>query len=272
MSDRAQALVAGATIGHYEVLSKLGAGGMGEVFLGRDTKLDRNVAIKVLPSEFSRDSGRLRRFELEAKALAALSHPNIVSVFSVEEHNGLHLLVMEFVEGRTLREIIPASGMPMPQFLDIAVSLTDAIKAAHARGVTHRDLKPENIMITDSGWVKVLDFGLVKFRALPEPSRVTKRGLFEPDLTTMGVLLGTGAVHVARAGRGPANRSAIGSVLAGLGVLRNADGHPAVSRPLGRASPQLDSAGRARTHADQPRRPRARARCARVAVPEEGAR
>ena len=98
MSDVAgPALAAGSTIGHYEVLSKLGAGGMGEVFLGRDTKLERNVAIKVLPREFGRDSGRLRRFELEAKALAALSHPNIVSVFSVEEHNGLHVLVMEFV-------------------------------------------------------------------------------------------------------------------------------------------------------------------------------
>jgi membrane-associated phospholipid phosphatase/predicted Ser/Thr protein kinase len=192
MSDAAApALATGSIIGHYEVLSKLGAGGMGEVFLGRDTKLERNVAIKVLPREFGRDSGRLRRFELEAKALAALSHPNIVSVFSVEEHNGLHVLVMEFVEGRTLREIIPEGGLPIGQFFDIALGLTNAIDAAHARGVTHRDLKPENIMITASGWVKVLDFGLAKFRTLPASEPGDETRFFEPDLTTYGVLLGT---------------------------------------------------------------------------------
>jgi predicted Ser/Thr protein kinase/membrane-associated phospholipid phosphatase len=193
MSDdvKPQPIVAGDTIGHYDVLSRLGKGGMGEVFLGRDRKLDRNVAIKVLPREFGRDSGRLRRFELEAKALAALSHPNIVSVFSVEEHGGLHLLVMEFVEGRTLREFIPATGMTVERFLDIAVSLTDAINAAHARGVTHRDLKPENVMITDSGWVKVLDFGLAKFRNSPIQDSSSETRFFEPNLTTAGVLLGT---------------------------------------------------------------------------------
>ncbi len=192
MSDApAPALAAGSIIGHYEVLSKLGAGGMGEVFLGRDTKLERNVAIKVLPREFGRDSGRLRRFELEAKALAALSHPNIVSVFSVEEHNGLHVLVMEFVQGRTLRELIPKGGLPIGQFFDIAVSLTNAIDAAHARGVTHRDLKPENIMVTGSGWVKVLDFGLAKFRTLPASEPGDETRFSEPDLTTYGVLLGT---------------------------------------------------------------------------------
>ena len=105
-------VAAGQTIGQYEIVSKLGSGGMGDVFLGRDTRLDRKVAIKMLPREFSHDSERLRRFELEARALAALSHPNIVSVFSVEEHAGLHLLVMEFVEGRTLRELIPPRAWP----------------------------------------------------------------------------------------------------------------------------------------------------------------
>jgi serine/threonine protein kinase/membrane-associated phospholipid phosphatase len=181
----------GHTIGQYEIVSKLGAGGMGEVFLGRDKRLDRPVAIKVLPRELSRDGDRLRRFELEARALAALSHPNIVSVYSVEEHGGFHLLVMEFVEGRTLRELIPPTGMRLEEFLSIAVSLADAIGAAHARGVTHRDLKPENIMITPSGWIKVLDFGLAKFRSGAMRLASHESTVFEPDLTTAGVLLGT---------------------------------------------------------------------------------
>jgi serine/threonine protein kinase len=154
----------GLTVAHYAILSNLGKGGMGEVYLAHDTKLDRKVAIKVLPAKFASDTRRLKRFEVEAKALAALNHPNIVSVFSIEESAGRHLLVMELVEGQTLREVIHPPGMPVSQFLEIAVSLADAIGAAHARGVMHRDLKPENIMITASGWVKILDFGLAKFR------------------------------------------------------------------------------------------------------------
>jgi membrane-associated phospholipid phosphatase len=163
---------------------------MGEVFLANDLKLDRKVAIKVLPAELAADSTRLKRFEVEAKALAALNHPNIVSVFSIEEGDGRHLLVMELVEGKTLRELIPPSGMPAAAFLDIAVSLADAIGAAHARGVTHRDLKPENIMVTPSGWVKVLDFGLAKFRS-EEPRPGTDDTKLHTDLTIVGVAVGT---------------------------------------------------------------------------------
>jgi serine/threonine protein kinase len=180
----------GLTVGHYAILSNLGQGGMGEVYLAYDTKLDRKVAVKVLPAEFASDTRRLRRFEVEAKALAALNHPNIVSVFSIEESAGRHLLVMELVEGRTLRELIQPPGMPVSQFLEIAVSLADAIGAAHARGVMHRDLKPENIMITTSGWVKILDFGLAKFRT--DEARIASADTkLATNITVDGMAMGT---------------------------------------------------------------------------------
>ena len=183
------ALGPGSTAAHYAILSPLGKGGMGEVFAAHDMKLDRRVAIKVLPEQFARDETRLKRFVLEAKALAALSHPNIVSVFSIDEVDGRHLLVMELVEGRTLRELILEHGMSSSAFFDIALSLADAIGAAHASGMTHRDLKPENIMITQSGRVKVLDFGLAKFSS-PDDHAAAET-VIHRDLTSAGVALGT---------------------------------------------------------------------------------
>jgi serine/threonine protein kinase len=180
----------GLTVGRYAILSNLGKGGMGEVYLAHDMTLDRKVAIKVLPAEFASDERRLKRFEVEARALAALNHPNIVSVFSIEESVGRRLLVMELVEGQTLRELIRGPGMPVLQFLEIAISLADAIGAAHARGVMHRDLKPENIMITSSGWVKILDFGLAKFRS--DQLRVAMADTkLATDISVDGVALGT---------------------------------------------------------------------------------
>jgi TolB-like protein/Flp pilus assembly protein TadD len=156
------ALAAGARLGSYEILSALGSGGMGEVYRARDTKLDREVAIKVLPAEFSRDSDRLRRFEHEARAAAALNHPNIVTIFSVEEADGMRFLTMELVDGKSLAGLIPKRGMELDRLLGIAIPLTDAISAAHHAGITHRDLKPANVMIASDGRVKVLDFGLAK--------------------------------------------------------------------------------------------------------------
>lgn len=186
-------LVAGQRIGHYEILSMLGRGGMGHVFLGRDLRLDRKVAIKVLPVQIARENRRWRRLEVEAKALASLSHPNIVSVFAIEEYGSLHLLVMEFVEGTTLREFIKQHGMPMPQFFEFTRSLLEAMEAAHARGVTHRDLKPENIMITNSGKLKILDFGLAKFTSDVSRSVSIETRFNQAGLTTAGVVLGTAA-------------------------------------------------------------------------------
>jgi TolB-like protein/tetratricopeptide (TPR) repeat protein len=156
------ALAAGARLGSYEILSALGSGGMGEVYRARDAKLDREVAIKVLPAEFSRDSDRLRRFEHEARAAAALNHPNIITIFSVEEADGTRFLAMELVDGKSLAASIPKGGMALDRLLGIAIQLTDAMSAAHHVGITHRDLKPANVMIASDGRVKVLDFGLAK--------------------------------------------------------------------------------------------------------------
>jgi serine/threonine protein kinase len=149
----------GRTFGHYQVIEELGAGGMGVVYRARDQRLNRDVAFKVLPAELAGDAERLARFEREARALAALSHPHIVTIHSVEEAEGVHFLTMELVEGETLDRRIPPGGMSLERFLDVAIPLAEALAAAHDRGVLHRDLKPANVMVTEDGRVKVLDFG-----------------------------------------------------------------------------------------------------------------
>ena len=154
--------VIGRTISHYRILDKLGAGGMGEVFLAEDITLDRRVAMKVLPEKLAADRTRVDRFEREAKTIAALNHPNIVTIHSVEHAEGLHFLTMELVEGESLDRLIPQSGFELPEFFDIAVPLAEALAAAHAKGITHRDLKPSNVMLSEERRVKVLDFGLAK--------------------------------------------------------------------------------------------------------------
>jgi aminoglycoside phosphotransferase (APT) family kinase protein len=138
--------VIGQVLNHYRIVEALGAGGMGEVFVAHDTKLDRKVALKVLPALLSTDADRRERFTREARAVAALSHPNIVTLYSVEESTGTHFLTMELVEGRTLADLIPAKGFALDQLLKLAIPLADAVSAAHERGITHRDLKPANIM------------------------------------------------------------------------------------------------------------------------------
>jgi TolB-like protein/tetratricopeptide (TPR) repeat protein len=158
----------GGRIGSYEVLGPLGAGGMGEVYRARDTRLGREVALKVLPPETARDPGRLARFEREARAVAKLNHPNIVTLHAIEEVGSERVIVMERVDGRPLSAMIAPHGLPLARVLDIAVSIADALSAAHERGVVHRDLKPANVMVSDEGRVKVLDFGLAKWVALSD--------------------------------------------------------------------------------------------------------
>ncbi|MBD3869414.1 MAG: protein kinase [Acidobacteria bacterium] len=148
---------------HYRILEKLGEGGMGEVWLAQDSKLDRKVALKVLPEKMAADPERRQRFEREAKAIAALNHPNIVTVFAVEEWEGLHFLAMELVEGDSLGSLIPAGGLDLKRIFELAIPMADALSAAHERGITHRDLKPDNVMIGADGRVKILDFGLAKW-------------------------------------------------------------------------------------------------------------
>jgi serine/threonine protein kinase len=179
----------GRTFAHYKILEKLGEGGMGKVYRAEDTKLGRQVAIKVLPRAFTADPERLARFEREARALAALDHPNIVHIYSVEEAEGVHLLTMQLVEGKRLAELIPEGGMPLEQLLELAIPLADGLRAAHEKGVTHRDLKPENVMTDNEGRVKILDFGLAKLRAPDTDVEVSQ--LPTQTMTQAGMVMGT---------------------------------------------------------------------------------
>jgi TolB-like protein/Tfp pilus assembly protein PilF len=182
-------LSAGARLGPYEILAALGAGGMGEVYRARDTKLKRDVALKVLPQAFAQDPDRLARFQREAELLATLNHPNIAAIFSIEEAGDVRFMTMELVEGCTLDRMIPGGAVPMAQFFDIAIPLADALSAAHRRHIIHRDLKPSNVMMSDDGRVKVLDLGLAR-AADPAPvgpeDDVTRLGL-----TQAGTIVGT---------------------------------------------------------------------------------
>ena len=148
--------------GPYEVVAPLGAGGMGEVYRARDARLGRDVAIKVLPPAFANDADRLARFEREARALAALNHPNIGAIYGLEDSDGVRALVMELVEGETLADRLRRGPLATADAVSMSRAIADAIEAAHAKGIIHRDLKPANIKITPAGAVKVLDFGLAK--------------------------------------------------------------------------------------------------------------
>ncbi len=180
-----------ATLAHYRLLGAIGAGGMGEVYLAEDTKLGRRVALKVLAHETSSDPSRRGRFEREARAVAALNHPNIVTIHSVEEHDGLLFLTMELIEGRTLAELIPPQGMSLDDLLRVAIPLADALGAAHQRGITHRDLKPANVMVSDEGRVKVVDFGLAKAAADFPVEGFTAATMTAAQVTEEGRIVGT---------------------------------------------------------------------------------
>jgi eukaryotic-like serine/threonine-protein kinase len=175
-------LSSGTRLGPYEILTPIGAGGMGEVFLASDTRLYRNVAIKVLPRDRVADPERKRRFLQEARAASALNHPNIVTLYDISNASGTDYLVMEYVPGKSLDKLIPASGLPLRDVLSLAQQIASALVAAHAAGIVHRDLKPANVMVMDSGFVKVLDFGLAK-----RPDRETvKRADGETETITSG--------------------------------------------------------------------------------------
>ena len=186
----------GTTLGPYEVTAKIGEGGMGEVYRARDTKLDRDVALKVLPQAFTDDPDRLARFEREAKVLASLNHPNIGHIYGLEEAEGQKALVLELVEGPTLADRIAQGPIPVDEALPIAKQVAEALEAAHEQGVIHRDLKPANIKVKDDGTVKVLDFGLAKAMQ-PEPTDVSAS--MSPTIsltaaaTQMGMVIGTAA-------------------------------------------------------------------------------
>ena len=182
-------LATGTKLGPYEIQSPIGAGGMGEVYRAVDTRLGRDVAIKVLPQGLAKDADRLRRFEQEARTIAALSHPNILGIHDIGTHDGAPFLVSEFLEGQTLREKLEAGPLPVRRAIEYALGISQGLAAAHEKGIVHRDLKPENVFITRDGRVKVLDFGLAKL-VRPEESHDTVITLANPA-TLPGMVLGT---------------------------------------------------------------------------------
>src|ERR1700676_4049769 len=183
---------AGTRLGPYEILSAIGAGGMGEVYRARDTRLDRTVAIKVLPTHLADRSELRERFEREAKTIASLNHPHICVLYDIGQQDGIDYLVMEYLEGETLAQRLVKGSLPLEQVLQFAIEIADALDKAHRKGVTHRDLKPGNIMITKSG-TKLLDFGLAKLKqeavpAIPESQLPTMKSAITGEGTILGTL------------------------------------------------------------------------------------
>src|SRR5579862_2023180 len=186
-------LTPGTKLGPYEIIAPVGAGGMGEVYRARDTRLGRDVALKILPESFARDLDRLRRFEQEARAVAALNHPNILAIHDIGEQAGSPFLVSELLEGESLRAALDRGPLPQRKTLEYGVQIAHGLAAAHEKGIVHRDLKPENIFVTRDGRIKILDFGLAK---LTQPESASGQQTNLPTATGAagtepGVVLGT---------------------------------------------------------------------------------
>jgi len=199
-------IATGTKLGSYEVVAQIGAGGMGEVYQAHDTKLGRDVAIKVLPKPFAHDPERLSRFQREAKMLAALNHPNIATIYGLEQSNGTSYLVMELVSGENLAERVKRDGpVPIEEALTIAKQIGEALEAAHEKGIIHRDLKPANVKLTPEGKVKVLDFGLAKaFSGDTSTEDMGNSPTLSRAATMQGVILGTAAYMSPEQARGKA--------------------------------------------------------------------
>src|SRR5450755_1575442 len=194
-------LTSGTKLGPYEIDSLLGAGGMGEVYRARDTRLGRDVALKILPESFAGDSDRLRRFEQETRAVAALNHPNILAIYDVGDHNGSPYLVCELLEGESLREVLEGGALAQRKTIDYGVQVAQGLAAAHEKGIVHRDLKPENLFISRDGRAKILDFGLAKLAQAP----VEAEGATMTHLrTSAGVVMGTASYMAPEQVRGDA--------------------------------------------------------------------
>ncbi|MEE8462630.1 MAG: protein kinase [Acidobacteriota bacterium] len=184
----------GKTLSHYKIIEKIGQGGMGEVYRAEDTNLSREVAIKVLPEQFTKDPQRLARFEREAKLLASLNHPNIAAIYGLEEADGIRFLALELVPGETLQERVAKGPLPVEEALEVCRQISEGVEAAHEKGVIHRDLKPANVKVTPEGKVKILDFGLAKaFEEEISPADMSQSPTLTEEMTRAGVILGTAA-------------------------------------------------------------------------------
>ena len=189
----------GAKLGNYRILEKIGAGGQGTVYKATDTKLGRAVVIKVLPPELTVKEANLKRFEREARLASALDHPNICTIFDLNDIEGVHFIAMQYVEGKNVRELVNGRPLDLRSALSIAIQVTDALDAAHARGIIHRDIKAGNVMVTPSGQAKILDFGLAK---LMDAEGAGPGGIHHTDLTELGIPYGTATYAAPEQARG----------------------------------------------------------------------
>src|SRR5437016_10872714 len=196
-------LATGIRLGPYEIQSSLGAGGMGEVYRARDTRLGRDVALKILPESFAREGDRLRRFEQEAQAVAALNHPNVLAIFDTGQNDGSPFLVSELLEGETLRTVLDRGAMAPRKTIDYGVQIAQGLAAAHEKEIVHRDLKPENIFVTKDARIKILDFGLAK-QAQKASSAASEGVTLTSSHTAVGLVMGTAGYMAPEQVRGDA--------------------------------------------------------------------
>jgi len=191
LENKGAGALAGRSLGQYRLISLVGTGGMGEVYLAEDTRLDRRVAIKVLPPTLTKDQAQVGRFQQEARAASALNHPNIITVYDINEADSIRYIATEYIEGVTLRSRLALGALPIHETLDVAIQVSGALSAAHGAGVVHRDVKPENVMLRPDGYVKVLDFGIAKLIEQRRPSTDAEAPTRALVQTGQGVVLGT---------------------------------------------------------------------------------